>query len=168
MYGNGADKELTDLVPGILSQLGPDSLASLRKLAESYQAMNAAQMAQAGGAEGANGDDDGVPDVVSISRESVVYCRCNVSSPDNSLPLSHSQPTLTRPARQARKQKTRPRPKSRSSTKRKSCVWGGALSSRPQVGEHKKSRAVTGSLVHYMHLVEPHKSTVWMESAGLG
>jgi nascent polypeptide-associated complex subunit beta len=27
------------LVPGILNQLGPDSLASLRKLAESYQNM---------------------------------------------------------------------------------------------------------------------------------
>ncbi|CAD6984477.1 unnamed protein product [Tilletia controversa] len=41
IYGRGADKELTDLVPGILSQLGPESLASLRKLAESYQAMSA-------------------------------------------------------------------------------------------------------------------------------
>jgi len=30
---------LTELVPGILNQLGPDSLASLRKLAESYQNM---------------------------------------------------------------------------------------------------------------------------------
>ncbi|KAL8966276.1 MAG: hypothetical protein Q9183_003441, partial [Haloplaca sp. 2 TL-2023] len=37
VYGNGEDKELTELVPGILNQLGPDSLASLRKLAESYQ-----------------------------------------------------------------------------------------------------------------------------------
>ncbi|KAF8472598.1 nascent polypeptide-associated complex subunit [Kalaharituber pfeilii] len=39
IYGNGEEKELTELVPGILSQLGPDSLASLRKLAESYQSM---------------------------------------------------------------------------------------------------------------------------------
>merc|ERR1712115_648645 len=38
IYGNGEEKELTELVPGILNQLGPDSLASLRKLAESYQA----------------------------------------------------------------------------------------------------------------------------------
>lgn len=64
VYGAGADKELTDLVPGILSQLGPDSLASLRKLAESYQAMNAANMGAQGGAGGAEGDDE-VPDVVS-------------------------------------------------------------------------------------------------------
>ncbi|GAC97671.1 nascent polypeptide-associated complex subunit, putative [Pseudozyma hubeiensis SY62] len=67
VYGNGVDKELTELVPGILNQLGPDSLASLRKLAESYQAMNAqhaASQAAAGGAAAAGKDDDDVPDVV--------------------------------------------------------------------------------------------------------
>ncbi|CAK4031471.1 nascent polypeptide-associated complex subunit beta [Lecanosticta acicola] len=61
IYGNGEDKELTELVPGILNQLGPDSLASLRKLAESYQSM------QKGG-EGEEGkkdeDDDEIPDLV--------------------------------------------------------------------------------------------------------
>lgn len=31
------------MVPGILSQLGPDSLASLRKIAEAYQAHSAAK-----------------------------------------------------------------------------------------------------------------------------
>ncbi|KAK0553426.1 Nascent polypeptide-associated complex subunit beta [Tilletia horrida] len=61
IYGRGVDKELTDLVPNIISQLGADSLASLRKLAESYSAMNAhaAAQASAGGK-----DDDDVPDVV--------------------------------------------------------------------------------------------------------
>lgn len=45
-------------VPGILNQLGPDSLASLRKLAEAYQA------AQGGaGAEGEDEDDE-IPDLV--------------------------------------------------------------------------------------------------------
>jgi hypothetical protein len=63
VYGNGVDKELTELVPGILNQLGPDSLASLRKLAESYQAMNA-QHAASQAAAGASKDDDDVPDVV--------------------------------------------------------------------------------------------------------
>ncbi|RCI07403.1 hypothetical protein L249_1381 [Ophiocordyceps polyrhachis-furcata BCC 54312] len=48
IYGNGEDKELTELVPGILNQLGRDSLASLRKLAESYQNMQ----------KGEKGDDD--------------------------------------------------------------------------------------------------------------
>lgn len=70
VYGHGQDKDLTELVPGILSQLGPDSLASLRKLAETYQNLTARQAAEkkaAGGdaAEGAaeEGDDD-VPDLV--------------------------------------------------------------------------------------------------------
>jgi hypothetical protein len=71
IYGQGADKELTELVPGIINQLGPDSLASLRKLAESYQAMNAAQQMGDAGKE----DDDEVPDVVSArqTEESQVY-----------------------------------------------------------------------------------------------
>jgi len=60
IYGNAEEKELTELVPGILSQLGPDSLASLRKLAESYKIK---------GGEGAEGreddeDDDDIPDLV--------------------------------------------------------------------------------------------------------
>lgn len=59
VYGNGEDKELTELVPGILNQLGPDSLASLRKLAESYQSLQK-------GAEGEDKkeDDDDIPDLV--------------------------------------------------------------------------------------------------------
>lgn len=60
IYGAGHVKELTELVPGILNQLGPDSLASLRKLAESYQAIQQ-QRPTAGGAEE---DDDDVPDLV--------------------------------------------------------------------------------------------------------
>ncbi|CZT16989.1 probable Nascent polypeptide-associated complex subunit beta [Ramularia collo-cygni] len=60
IYGAGEDKELTELVPGILNQLGPDSLASLRKLAESYQSLQK-------GAEGEDkkdDDDDEIPDLV--------------------------------------------------------------------------------------------------------
>jgi len=60
IYGQGQVKELTELVPGILNQLGPDSLASLRKLAESYQAIQ--QNQQRPGA--ADDDDDDVPDLV--------------------------------------------------------------------------------------------------------
>ncbi|KAI1077495.1 putative transcription factor BTF3a [Whalleya microplaca] len=55
IYGNGEDKELTELVPGILNQLGPDSLASLRKLAESYQNMSK---------DNKDADDDDIPDLV--------------------------------------------------------------------------------------------------------
>ena len=52
-------------MPGILNQLGPDSLASLRKLAESYSHLQGA----AGGAGNGKGpeeddDDDDVPDLV--------------------------------------------------------------------------------------------------------
>ncbi|RSL73238.1 Nascent polypeptide-associated complex subunit beta [Fusarium duplospermum] len=54
IYGNGEDKELTELVPGILNQLGPDSLASLRKLAESYQNMQKEK----------GEDEDDIPDLV--------------------------------------------------------------------------------------------------------
>lgn len=43
-------------MPNILSQLGPDSLASLRKLAEAYTAGQA-------GAAGED-DDDEIPDLV--------------------------------------------------------------------------------------------------------
>jgi nascent polypeptide-associated complex subunit beta len=62
IYGNGEDKELTELVPGILNQLGPDSLASLRKLAESYQSM---QKAEGGdNKKDDENDDDDIPDLV--------------------------------------------------------------------------------------------------------
>lgn len=58
IYGAGQVKELTELVPGILNQLGPDSLASLRKLAESYQSVQGQQQV------GTGDDDDDVPDLV--------------------------------------------------------------------------------------------------------
>ena len=56
IYGNGEDKELTELVPGILNQLGPDSLASLRRLAETYQ--NIQQKVKP------TEDEDDIPDLV--------------------------------------------------------------------------------------------------------
>jgi len=70
VYGAGHVKELTELVPGILSQLGPDSLASLRKLAAQYQNDAAAGRnvsSTNGGAAvtaGEDDDDDDVPDLV--------------------------------------------------------------------------------------------------------
>lgn len=63
VYGTGHVKELTELVPGILNQLGPDSLASLRKLAESYQAINQGQQ-RPPNAAAEEDDDDDVPDLV--------------------------------------------------------------------------------------------------------
>lgn len=62
IYGNGEDKELTELVPGILNQLGPDSLASLRKLAESYQSLQKEKGED--GEKKDDEDDDDIPDLV--------------------------------------------------------------------------------------------------------
>jgi nascent polypeptide-associated complex subunit beta len=62
IYVNGEDKELTELVPGILNQLGPDSLASLRKLAESYQSMQKKEGED--GEKKDDDDDDDIPDLV--------------------------------------------------------------------------------------------------------
>lgn len=63
IYGAGEEKELTELVPGILNQLGPDSLASLRKLAESYQSMQNAK-GEDGEKKDDDEDDDDIPDLV--------------------------------------------------------------------------------------------------------
>ncbi|KAJ3113855.1 Nascent polypeptide-associated complex subunit beta [Phlyctochytrium bullatum] len=57
--GHAEQKDLTELVPGILSQLGPESLNSLRRLAESYQKQQAAA-----GASGSGDNDDEVPELV--------------------------------------------------------------------------------------------------------
>jgi len=66
IYGNGEDKELTELVPGILNQLGPDSLASLRRLAESYQSLQKKEGGAGGEKKDGEGDDDDdeIPDLV--------------------------------------------------------------------------------------------------------
>ena len=70
VYGNAEEKELTELVPGILNQLGPDSLASLRKLAESYQSMQkkdggaGGEGAGKGGGTADDDDDDEIPELV--------------------------------------------------------------------------------------------------------
>lgn len=64
LYGAGEDKELTELVPGILNQLGPDSLASLRKLAESYQSMQKEKGGEDGDKKDGDDDDDDIPDLV--------------------------------------------------------------------------------------------------------
>lgn len=79
IYGTGQTKDLTELVPGILNQLGPDSLAQLRKLAESYSNMtsrnaaaNAAKERAGAGGEGekdVDGDEEDIPDLVDNFEE---------------------------------------------------------------------------------------------------
>merc|ERR1712107_903000 len=39
--GRGEDKRLEELLPGIISQLGPDNLANLKRIAEGYAAAGA-------------------------------------------------------------------------------------------------------------------------------
>eukprot|EP00929_Paragymnodinium_shiwhaense_P027023 TRINITY_DN1595_c0_g1_i2.p1 TRINITY_DN1595_c0_g1~~TRINITY_DN1595_c0_g1_i2.p1 ORF type:complete len:185 (+),score=60.44 TRINITY_DN1595_c0_g1_i2:80-556(+) len=54
--GNGENKKLEELLPGIISQLGPDSMASLKRIAESFAAAQ-------GGAQAAEGGDEDIPDI---------------------------------------------------------------------------------------------------------
>ncbi|XP_040580179.1 transcription factor BTF3 homolog 4 [Lepeophtheirus salmonis] len=57
--GHGENKVITELIPSILNQLGPESLTHLRKLAHNIRSN------EDGGAENNNGeDDDDVPDLV--------------------------------------------------------------------------------------------------------
>merc|ERR1711998_86337 len=61
--GHAETKKLQDLLPGIINQLGPDNLANLKKLAETYQS---------GGPPppgGGNDDDEDVPDLVDNFEE---------------------------------------------------------------------------------------------------
>lgn len=60
--GQAQNKELSEMLPSILNQLGPDSLQSLKKLAESYGAGGAEAVEAAEGDE--DSDNDDVPDLV--------------------------------------------------------------------------------------------------------
>lgn len=55
--GHAENKQLQELLPGIINQLGPDNLMNLKRIAESY---NAGAAVNSGAAQG--GDDD-VPDI---------------------------------------------------------------------------------------------------------
>lgn len=68
IYGQAQTRELGDLVPsGILSQLGPEAMAQLKRLAEQIQAGTL----QAGGAPGAaeGEDDEAVPELVDAAAD---------------------------------------------------------------------------------------------------
>lgn len=61
--------DLTELAPGILSQLGPNALLNLQKMAASYQQQAAAagmsleELAKMAASHG-QGNDDDIPDLV--------------------------------------------------------------------------------------------------------
>merc|ERR1712025_423560 len=56
--GRAENKNLQELLPGIINQLGPDNLANLKKIAESYQVSNSK------GNDESDDSDDDVPDLV--------------------------------------------------------------------------------------------------------
>ncbi|KAK9456754.1 NAC domain-containing protein [Dipodascopsis uninucleata] len=58
VYGNPEEKELTELLPSILTQLGPESLNDLRRLAEQYQSL------QLNNKKEGEEEDDEIPDLV--------------------------------------------------------------------------------------------------------
>jgi nascent polypeptide-associated complex subunit beta len=66
--GNAETKKLQDLLPGIITQLGPDHLADLKKIYESFAASGGVAAAAGAGAGaggvGGGADEDDVPDLV--------------------------------------------------------------------------------------------------------
>lgn len=59
--GRADEKQITEMLPGIFSQLGPDSMTQLRRLASSINAQRATQVRPTEGGD----DDDFVPDLKS-------------------------------------------------------------------------------------------------------
>jgi len=68
--GHGENKQITELLPGILNQLGAESLTHLKKLASNVSGVDPSELevpgagAGSGGAGGPEDDDDDVPDLV--------------------------------------------------------------------------------------------------------
>lgn len=63
IHGAGQDKDLTELVPGILPQLGPESIANLRRLASSLGDLPNHSLNKTSNVVPTDDDDD-VPDLV--------------------------------------------------------------------------------------------------------
>ena len=64
--GNGTVKDISELLPGIISQLGPENMENLRALAEQFQA----QANMTGGVtEGDKEEDEEIPDLVDNFEE---------------------------------------------------------------------------------------------------
>lgn len=58
--GHGENKQITDLLPGILNQLGAESLTHLKKLASNVPTADGVDVGAGADAD----DDDDVPDLV--------------------------------------------------------------------------------------------------------
>ena len=62
--GPNETKQLTELLPGIMNQLGPDNINHLKQIADSMSMGGGAGAADAAPAAGDDDDDDDVPDLV--------------------------------------------------------------------------------------------------------
>ena len=67
--GHVEEKELHEMIPGILSQMGPESLSALRQLAESYRGVEDPSALVAAAAAAGHVKDDDVPDLQEIAEE---------------------------------------------------------------------------------------------------
>ena len=65
--GTGLNKDISELLPGIISQLGPDNMENLRALAEQFQAQAGKAAAATEGED--EDDDDDIPDLVENFEE---------------------------------------------------------------------------------------------------
>jgi len=66
VYGHGVHKDLTELMPSVLSQLGPDAMAVIQRLAEQMKGGPGGAGAQEGAPSGIEGeaDEEDVPELV--------------------------------------------------------------------------------------------------------
>ncbi|WBW73190.1 nascent polypeptide-associated complex beta subunit [Schizosaccharomyces osmophilus] len=60
VYGRPEEKSLTDILPGILNNLGPESLTALRQMAEQLKVSDGNEK----GTAGESGDNADIPDLV--------------------------------------------------------------------------------------------------------
>ena len=67
--GHGENKSISEMLPGILTQLGPQDITQLKKIASEFANKGAAASAAAGAGSAAAGADDDVPDLVQNFEE---------------------------------------------------------------------------------------------------
>ena len=67
--GHGENKSITEMLPGILTQLGPQDITQLKKIASEFANKGAAAAAASAGAGAGGSVDDDVPDLVQNFEE---------------------------------------------------------------------------------------------------
>ena len=67
--GHGENKSISEMLPGILTQLGPQDITQLKKIASEFANKGAAASAAAGAVGSAAAADDDVPDLVQNFEE---------------------------------------------------------------------------------------------------